>query len=68
MRPNTARLWNAETGHELLTHSGNEDAVTQSVFGPDGKRLFTFGRDSASRKYLIDLGELKSLTGERETR
>lgn len=38
---NTAKLWNASTGRELLTLKGHTGYVTFVTFSPDGERLAT---------------------------
>ena len=34
----TARIWDAESGEELVTLSGHTDCVTSAVYSPDGAR------------------------------
>jgi WD40 repeat protein len=41
----TARLWDAQTGHELLKFIGHEGLVVGVAFSPDGARLVTTGTD-----------------------
>jgi WD40 repeat protein/serine/threonine protein kinase len=68
----TARVWDAETGRELLALRGHTNPVRSAVYSPDGKRIVTGagdpGRpaeakvwDAATGKELLSL---KGLTGE----
>ncbi len=41
----TARLWDAQTGRELLKFTGHEGLVVGVAFSPDGARLATTGTD-----------------------
>jgi WD40 repeat protein len=41
----TVRLWDAETGQEVLTLRGHTDIVPSVVFSPDGNRLVSAGAD-----------------------
>ncbi len=41
----TVRLWDAETGQEVLTLHGHTDIVPSVVFSPDGNRLVSAGAD-----------------------
>ena len=63
-RDNTAKVWDAETGHELLTLIGHTDAVTSVCFSPDGKRIVTGGRDNTAKVWDAETGhELLTLNG-----
>ena len=42
---NTAKLWDAATGKEILTLAGHADEVTAVEFSPDGLTALTSGRD-----------------------
>jgi WD40 repeat protein len=35
----TLKLWDAETGHEVLTLKGHTSAILTVAFSPDGKRI-----------------------------
>ncbi len=41
----TVRLWDAETGQEVLTLHGHTDIVPSVAFSPDGNRLVSAGAD-----------------------
>jgi len=39
----TAKVWDAESGRELLTLRGHNGSVGSAVFFPDGRRILTGG-------------------------
>ena len=41
----TVRLWDVETGQEVLSLRGHTDIVPTVAFSPDGSRLITAGAD-----------------------
>ena len=41
----TVRLWDAESGQEVLTLRGHTDIVPSVAFSPDGNRLVSAGAD-----------------------
>ena len=41
----TAKLWDAASGEELLTLKGHSDSVLSVAFSPDGQRIVTGSRD-----------------------
>jgi WD40 repeat protein len=45
----TAKLWDVETGAELLTLKGHTHRVLCVAFGPNGTRLATGGGDQTVR-------------------
>jgi WD40 repeat protein len=57
-RDNTARVWDAETGHLLATLTGHINRVNNAAFSPDGKRIVTAGEDGTARVYIADLQDL----------
>ena len=44
---NTAIIWDADTGEELLTLAGHTAAVTSVAFSPDGTRVLTGSQDNS---------------------
>jgi WD40 repeat protein/transcriptional regulator with XRE-family HTH domain len=64
----TVKLWDAETGQELLALRGHTGPVMGVAFSPDGTRLFTAGADGAVRFYLVRIEDLVALAKSRLTR
>ena len=64
----TAKVWDAESGKELLTLRGHSDNVYGVAFSPDGKRLATASGDGTVQVYALDLRELLNLGRSRITR
>jgi WD40 repeat protein len=49
-KDNTARIWDAETGKELMVLSGHDQGVNSAAFSPEGLRIITAsGRGSRDR-------------------
>ncbi|MFH1268698.1 MAG: WD40 repeat domain-containing protein, partial [Planctomycetota bacterium] len=44
-RDNTGKIWDAETGKEILTLAGHSQAITTVAFSPDGRSVLTGSRD-----------------------
>src|SRR5437660_912214 len=42
--PSEVKVWDAQTGQELLTLKGHADPIKSLAFSPDGKRLASAGR------------------------
>jgi hypothetical protein len=60
----TAKVWDAESGKELLTLCGHSDKVSSVAFSPDGKRLVTASEDHTAKVWDAESGkELMSLRG-----
>ena len=53
----TARIWDANTGQELLVLYGHRDWVMTAKFSPDGKHAVTAGRDNVARIWDTTTGE-----------
>ena len=53
----TARVWDAATGKELLLLRGHEDKVRYAAWSPDGKRIINGSEDSTARLWDADKGE-----------
>lgn len=50
-----ARIWDVETGQELMTLSGHEDGVNNLAFSPDGNYLATTGADN-----IVNIWDVRS--------
>jgi WD40 repeat protein/class 3 adenylate cyclase len=48
-KDNTARVWNAVTGKELVVFRGHTKSVSPGDWSPDGKRISTFSNDGTVR-------------------
>jgi Tol biopolymer transport system component len=60
----TARVWDAESGAELVVLTGHEGRVYQAAWSPDGQRIVTAGYDGTARVWDAESGaELVVLTG-----
>jgi WD40 repeat protein len=64
-RDQTAKVWDAATGKELLILGGRTGAVSSVAWSPDGKRLATAGADNAVQLYAIGLRDLIALARQR---
>jgi WD40 repeat protein len=64
----TSKIWDARSGHALLTFGGHQGPVYSSVFSPDGKRLATASKDESVQVYFLDLSDLMALARKRITR
>ena len=51
-RDNTAKLWDAETGKEILSLPGHTQEVTSVSFSPDGRNVLTSSRDGKAIVWL----------------
>ena len=50
-----------ESGQELLSLEGHSNGVSDVVFSPDGKFLFSASVDGTARTYLLNVDDLMSL-------
>jgi WD40 repeat protein len=53
----TAKVWDVETGKELLTLSGHSNYVASVAWSPDGKRLATGSLDRTAKVWDAETGE-----------
>jgi WD40 repeat protein len=53
---NAVKLWDANTGQELLTMVGHTDWLAGLAFSPDGKRLASTSLDGTVRLWSLELG------------
>ena len=61
---NTAKVWNAEKGQELLTLKGHTLPVRSVSWSPDGKRILTGSEDTTAKVWDVATGqELLTLKG-----
>jgi WD40 repeat protein len=54
----TARVWDAATGHETLTLKGHTGPVYSVSFSPDGKRILTGGDDQTAKVWDAATGHV----------
>src|SRR5262249_31423941 len=54
---NTVKVWDALTGHELLTLKGHTKRVTSAAFSPDGKRLVSAAEDKTVKVWDLETGQ-----------
>ena len=61
---NTARLWDAQTGMELLTYAGHTKLIWEVKFSSNGKYVLTGSRDMTARLWDMHTGkELRVFSG-----
>jgi WD40 repeat protein/serine/threonine protein kinase len=56
-QPGGVKVWNAQTGQELLTLKGHRGFVDSVAFSPDGKRLATLSRDNTVKVWDAQTGQ-----------
>ena len=60
----TAKVWDANTGQELMTLKGHEGGVISASYNPDGQRIVTGNSDKTAKVWDAKTGtELMTLTG-----
>ena len=60
----TARVWDAQTGRELMQLVGHEGPVSDARFSSDGQRIVTGGKDGTTRVWDAQTGhEVRLLAG-----
>lgn len=60
----TAKVWDAETGREVLVLAGHTKAVNSLAWSPDGKRILTGSDDMTAKVWDAETGqEIFTLTG-----
>jgi WD40 repeat protein len=58
----TAKVWDAETGHELMTLTGHSRQVTSVAFSPDGTQIATGGAEGTIKLWDAETGtEIQTL-------
>ena len=63
----TARVWDSDTGRELLQLRGHSGRVICAVFSPDGRRIGTASSDKTARLWDAATGRpLMTFTGHRD--
>ena len=64
VRDQTAKVWDAASGKELLTLKGHSDAIRSVAFSPDGQRIVTGSGDQTAKVWEAASGkELLTLKG-----
>ena len=54
---NTAKIWDAQTGDQLLALEGHTDRVNGAVYSPDGARILTASFDITAKIWDSETGE-----------
>ncbi|MBN2593009.1 MAG: protein kinase [Sedimentisphaerales bacterium] len=57
-KDNTARIWDAQSGHLIKTLEGHDGWVLDVAFSPDSERLATASADNTARIWQVDTGKL----------
>src|SRR5262249_54769273 len=64
----SCRIWDTESGRELITLAAHSDQVRSVTWTPDAKRLFSAGDDGIIQVYAMDIDLLMALARSRVTR
>jgi WD40 repeat protein/class 3 adenylate cyclase len=56
-KDNTARIWDADSGEELLVLRGHTKAVFSAIWSPDGRRIVTASTDNTVRIWDAESGD-----------
>lgn len=64
----TIRIWDPESGDNLLSLDGHIGAISSVAFNPAGTQLATAGVDGTVRIWALDLDELVEIAERRVTR
>jgi len=64
----TVRIWDMESGRELITLAGHSRWASSVAWFSDGKRLLSAGGDRLIQVYAMDIDLLTSLARSRVTR
>jgi len=60
----TIKLWNIDTGREIMTFSGHESYVRSVAFSPDGRQVLSGSSDSTIKLWDINTGrEIMTFSG-----
>jgi len=60
----TAKVWDAQTGQELLTLQGHAHVINTLAWSPDGQRIVTGSADEIAKVWDAETGQvLSTLTG-----
>jgi len=60
----TAKIWNSNTGEEIMTMIGHKQEIFCLTYSPDGKRLATGSSDKTAKIWDINSGvEIRTLKG-----
>ncbi|MCY2950322.1 MAG: serine/threonine protein kinase [Planctomycetota bacterium] len=63
---NTAKVWDANTGKQLISLNGDGNAVNSAQFSPDGNRILTASYDGTAKVWDVNTdADMLSLYGQR---